>query len=452
MIHRQVTTELPRPEVAGPAGPSLPGGPPLQPVSPRGGRAARARRVRRGRAVVLVLAFALLALGFGWLAARRRGSARESSAEPVRTAKIERRDFIRSLRVHGTVEAVQSYAVAVPMLAGGEMTSLVITKLAAAGTRVKQGDLLVEFDRQKQLKNSLDKQAEYRDFEDQIDKKRADQASARAKDETELKQAEGALETARLEMRKNEVVSSIDAEKNKENLAEAEARLKQLRETFDLKRRAAEAEIRGLEIQRDRARTVMQYAQQNAEKMAIHAPIDGLVVLNRIWKGGRMDEPQEGDQIEPGVPFLQVVDPRAMQVRAKVNQVDVPYLQVGQPVRVRLDAYPELVFTGKLVQMAAIGVTSGLSEKVHTFATLFSIEGTDPKLLPDLSAAVDVELERIPHVLVAPRDAVFEKGGQAYVRVKTGSGFDERLVKTGPTDEVDVVIDSGVDAGAVVLR
>ena len=452
MIHRQVTTELPRPEVAGPAGPSLPGGPPLQPVSPRGGRAARARRVRRGRAVVLILALALLALGFGWLAARRRGGAPESLAEPVRTAKIERRDFIRSLRVHGTVEAVQSYAVAVPMLAGGEMTSLVITKLAAAGTRVKQGDLLVEFDRQKQLKNSLDKQAEYRDFEDQIDKKRADQASARAKDETELKQAEGALETARLEMRKNEVVSSIDTEKNKENLAEAEARLKQLRETFDLKRRAAEAEIRGLEIQRDHARTVMQYAQQNAEKMAIHAPIDGLVVLNRIWKGGRMDEPQEGDQIEPGVPFLQVVDPRAMQVRAKVNQVDVPYLQVGQPVRVRLDAYRELVFPGKLVQMAAIGVTSGLSEKVHTFATLFSIEGTDPKLLPDLSAAVDVELERIPHVLVAPRDAVFEKGGQAYVRVKTGSGFDERLVKTGPTDEVDVVIDSGVDAGAVVLR
>jgi len=452
MIHRQVTTELPRPEVAGPAGPSLPGGPPLQPVSPRGGRAANARRVRRGRAVVLVLALALLALGFGWLAARQRESARESSAEPVRTAKIERRDFIRSLRVHGTVEAVQSYAVAVPMLAGGEMTSLVITKLAAAGARVRQGDLLVEFDRQKQLKNSLDKQAEYRDFEDQIEKKRADQASARAKDETELKQAEGAVETARLEIRKNEVVSSIDAEKNKENLAEAEARLKQLRETFDLKRRAAEAEIRGLEIQRDRARTVMINAQQNADKMAIHTPIDGLVVLNRIWKGGRMDEPQEGDQIEPGVPFLQVVDPRAMQVRAKVNQVDVPYLQAGQPVRVRLDAYPELFFPGKLVQMAAIGVTSGLSEKVHTFATLFSIEGTDPKLLPDLSAAVDVELERIPHVLVAPRDAVFEKGGQAYVRVKTGSGFDERLVKTGPTDEVDVVIDSGVDAGAVVLR
>jgi multidrug resistance efflux pump len=338
------------------------------------------------------------------------------------------------------------------MLAGGEITSLVITKLAPAGARIKQGDLLVEFDRQKQLKNSLDKQAEYREFEDQIEKKKGDQASARAKDETELKQAEGALETARLEMRKNEVVSRIDAEKNKENLAEAEARLKQLRGTVDLKRRAAEAEIRDLEIQRDRARNAMRYAQQNAEKMAIRAPIDGLVVLNRIWKGGRMDEPQEGDQIEPGMPFLQVVDPRAMQVRANVNQVDVPYLEVGQRVRVRLDAYPELVFPGKLLQMAAIGVTSGLSDKVHTFATLFSIEGTDPKLLPDLSAAVDVELERIPNVLVAPRDAVLEKGGQPYVRVKAGSGFDERPVKTGPKDEVDVVIESGVDAGVVVLR
>jgi len=161
---------------------------------------------------------------------------------------------------------------------------------------------------------------------------------------------------------------------------------------------------------------------------------------------------QEGDQVEAGVPCMQVVDPDAMQVRAKVNQVDVAYLHTGQSVKVRLDAYPELEFSGRLDHMAAIGATSGLSERVHTFATLFSIQGNHPKLLPDLSAAVDVELERIPNVLVVPRDAIFIEGGQPHVHVKSGLGYDTRPVKTGRSDEVSVVLESGVEAGAAVLR
>lgn len=374
------------------------------------------------------------------------------AAGPLRTATVERRDFIRTLRLQGTVEAVQSYTVSAPQLAVEEFSALVITKLAPAGTTVRQGELLVEFDRQKQIKAFLDKQAEYRDLEEQIKKKRAAEAAARARDETELAQAENAVETSSLEIRKNEVISRIDAEKNQENLEEAKARLKQLRGTFDLKRRAAAAEIRVLEIQRDRARSAMLHAKQNAEQMTIHAPLDGLVVLNTIWRGGRMAQVQEGDQLEAGQPFLQLVNPAAMQVRARVNQADAPYLRGRQPVQVRLDAYPEMVFPGKLEQIAAIGVASGLSDRVRTFPAIFSIQGSDPKLLPDLSAAVDVELERRPDCLVAPRDAVVVEDGRGYVRVKNGSGFEKRLVRTGAMSDVEVVIESGVEAGAVVLR
>ena len=57
---------------------------------------------------------------------------------------------------------------------------------------MKKGDLLVEFDRQGQIKASLDRRAEFLDFEQQIAKKQADHQAARAKDESELKQAENA--------------------------------------------------------------------------------------------------------------------------------------------------------------------------------------------------------------------------------------------------------------------
>jgi HlyD family secretion protein len=302
-------------------------------------------------------------------------------------------DLSRTLRLKGATEAVQARAVLAPLLAGQQVGTLTITKLTPGGSHVKRGDLLVEFDRQAQIRDSLDKQAEYDKLNGQVLEELAKEDAARAKDETEIKQAEDNLSKAELEMQKVETLSRIDAEKAHATLDEAKATLQQLRETFDLKRRAAQAAIRILEIQRDRTRETMLHAKANAELMQIHSPIDGVVVLNTIWKQGKMGEVQEGDQVRPGVPFMQVVDPSMMEVRALVNQEDFLTLQIGQAAKVHLDAYPELVFPGKLEEMSPIGRSGDFSSKLRTFAVVFSIAGNDARLMPDLSAAVDLDLK-----------------------------------------------------------
>ena len=301
-------------------------------------------------------------------------------------------DLSRTLRLKGATEAVQARAVLAPLLAGQQVGTLTITKLTPGGSHVKRGDLLVEFDRQAQIRDSLDKQAEYDKLNGQVLEELAKEDAARAKDETEIKQAEDNLSKAELEMQKVETLSRIDAEKAHATLDEGKATLQQLRETFDLKRRAAQAAIRILEIQRDRTRETMLHAKANAELMQIHSPIDGVVVLNTIWKQGKMGEVQEGDQVRPGVPFMQVVDPSMMEVRALVNQEDFLTLQIGQAAKVHLDAYPELVFPGKLEEMSPIGRSGDFSSKLRTFAVVFSIAGNDARLMPDLSAAVDLDL------------------------------------------------------------
>jgi multidrug resistance efflux pump len=298
------------------------------------------------------------------------------------------------LRLKGTTEAVQSRAILAPLLSGQSVTTLTVIHLTAAGTRVKQGDLLVEFDRQAQMRDFVDKQADYAKLVDQVAEEQAKQNSARAKDETELKTAEDNLRKAEFEMQKTEIVSRIDAEKNQENLDEAKATYEQLKETFDLKRKAAQAAIRILEIQRDRTQQTMLHAEANADLMQVRSPLDGVVVLNTIWKQGTMGEVQEGDQIRPGVPFMQVVNPATMQVRVMANQQDFPSLQVGQTAKVRLDAYPDLVFDAKLDQLAPIGEGGDFSSKLRSFVVIVSITGNDPKLMPDLSAAVDVDVSK----------------------------------------------------------
>jgi multidrug efflux pump subunit AcrA (membrane-fusion protein) len=375
-----------------------------------------------------------------------------STAEAIRTAVVERRDFSRTIRLHGIVEAVESHAIAAPRLSGQGLSTLIITKLAASGSSVHRGDVLVEFDRQAQLRNVLDRQAEYRDLIDQIKKKQADQSATRAADETELKQAEDGQKTAELEVKKNEILSKIDAEKNLENLEQARATLEQLKETFDLKRRAAQADLRVLEIQRDRALAAMRWAQGNAGKMVIHSPVDGIAVINSTWKSGSMSDVQEGDEVRPGSAFMQVVNPGQMRVRVRVNQADIDDLEDGQKATIHLDAYPDLTLSGKVEGIAAVAQTSAFYDKVRVFTVFFLINGSDPKLLPDLSAAVDVELEREPNALVAPRDAILTENGHAYVLVKSGSSYERREVKLGAANDVEQVILSGVEKGATLLR
>jgi len=271
---------------------------------------------------------------------------------------------------------VRARSIQAPLLAGAQVGTLTITRLVHSGTRVKQGDLLVEFDRQAQLRDFVDKQAESKDENGKVLEEQAKEAAALAKDQTEIKV---------------ELLSAIDAEKAKEDLDEAQATLAQLKETYDLKRKAAQASIRILEIQRDRTQETMLHAQANAALMQIHSPIDGIVVFNTIWKQGNMGEVQEGDQVRPGVSFLQVVDPSVMEVAVPVNQEDLLDLRVGQKAQVRLEAYPDLTFEGQLESIDPMGQRGDFSAKLRKFAATFSIQGNDPRLMPDLSAAVDVK-------------------------------------------------------------
>jgi len=295
-----------------------------------------------------------------------------------------------SLRLNGTVEPIRSFPITAPRLTGQGNNSLVIVHLAAGGTRVGRGDLLIEFDRAGQAKTAHDRKAEYLDFVAQIEKKRAEQATERAHDDLELADARGKLRNAELDVQGNELVSAITAEKNNEALEEARAKVNQLQKTYELKRTAAAADLRLVEIQRDRAANAWRHAEGNADKMRIVSPIDGLVVLKVTWKNGTMGEVQEGEEVRSGLPILDVVDPSAMRVRARVSQADVNRVRVGQAARITLTSYPSVVLNGRVEQLSPLGSTTMLSNRVRTFAALVAIDGGDPHLMPDLAAAVDL--------------------------------------------------------------
>jgi multidrug resistance efflux pump len=294
------------------------------------------------------------------------------------------------IRLSGTIEAIHARTLIVPRLAGQVTPTLVITRLVKSGTMVKVGDLILELDPQDQVRSAMDRRAELIDLDDQIQKKRSDQAVAKAADDTAMTVAEHDLARARLDMLSNDLLAKVTVEQHTLALEQAQAKVNQLKSTVALKQKAADADVRILEIRRERSERALKYAENNVTLMAVRATFAGIVVLKTTYKGSTQSEIAAGDEVRPGLAVMDVIDPQAMQVRAKVNQADIGLVAQGQSATVRLDAYPELSFTGHVELIAPLGIPSNMTPSVRNFVVLVPIKGTHPRLMPDLTASVDL--------------------------------------------------------------
>lgn len=407
---------------------------------------------RTGVVRFVALTALLAAATAGWGACAGRGVSSSPDSGASATVTVARGTFERTVRVAGITEAIRAAAAVAPRLAGQSSPTLVITRLVKGGTRVTAGEVLVEFDPQEQTRAAFDRHTELQDLEQQIRRVEAQQAAAYASDETAMTQAANDVARARLEVRKNKVLPTIEAEKNDLALEEAVAREQEVREARMQRRATADAELKRLQIRRERAERALEHAEGNTQNMVVRAPFDGLIVMQPIFRGSALTEIQEGDEVRAGVPIAQIVDPSAMQVRVRVNQADAGLVTAGQAARVSLDAYPGSSFAGTVKQVAPLAITSTVTPSVRAFVALVTVNGSDPTLMPDLSAAADIVVSQKPSVLVVPRDTVVVDASGAWVMVKQGRSFARQAVTLGEVSDLQAVIASGVAEGAVLAR
>lgn len=295
----------------------------------------------------------------------------------------------RRIRSTGTVQAVRVHNITVPQIRGpgGQLT---LTRLIPNGTKVQEGDLIAEFDKVQQMDDARDAKAKVDDLGHQIEQMRAQNRSDQAKRSADLKQAQADLAKAEIELQKGEVLSEIDRLKNQAKAEDARARVASLNKSGQFHDVADAAGLRLLELQRDRQQIALERAQSNMERLTVRAPISGMVALEAAWRNGSQGPFQEGDQAYPGQPLVRIFDPSEMIVATQVSESDGTVIsQRGAKARVILDAYPGVAFDAHL-EAASPVASGGLQSPIRTFSARFRIDTQDPRLLPDLSAAVEI--------------------------------------------------------------
>jgi len=407
------------------------------------------------RAISWAVAAVVLCAVVGVVAAVRRTSP-VATAEDVPTGHVKRGDLDMKVYVTGELRASHSEMLLAPPIGGG---SLQITHLLHTGAPVKKGELVMEFDPTEQLFKLDQNRSELLQAEQEITKAKADAEVVSAQDKVALLKARFDVRRAELDVQKNELVSTIDAKKNDLALEQAKRVLAELEQDVKSRSVSNQATISLAQEKRNKAKLAMDQAQSNIDKMRVNSPMDGLVALEKnqgamggfcCFPGLTMPEYREGDQVEPGRTVGQVVDPKEMEISAKVGELDRNNVKEGQSVDIQLDAFPGNTFHGTVKTVGGANTRQFWEGDTSSkFEVTIKLSTNDPRMRPGLTAQVFINGDPRKDVLYVPRQALFLKDNKRLLYVRNGSNFDPHEVKIQAENESRAAIE-GINAGAEI--
>ncbi len=417
--------------------------PPAPPVKPS----------RRWLGVLVVLV--LVSAAIGWLALRQTTPVADPAAgiASMDTAPVLRGKIVKSIRAGGQTAAVNFANISAPEVRGrGSDRSLTIIKLAPAGSIVKQGDVIAEFDATT-LQDSLDDQRALVEVaEANLAKKKADLAVEWETFQQTLRVAKANFDKAALDLQTAEVKSEIESEILKLAHEETEARYKQLQKDIELRRTSQQADIRILELDVADEKQDLVDLEGNLARYTVRAPRAGLVVLQSNFTGGEMRQVSEGEQVRPGRGFMKIVDTSVMVVDAVVNQSESESFALGQTAEIGFDAFPDMKMSGSVSALGALA-SGGWRENyyIRNIPIKVVIDRPDPRVIPDLSAYADVEVRSRENALLVPRAAIVYEGDQAYVVLKSGTGTSRVPVQVELTNASLAAVSGALEEGQQVV-
>jgi multidrug efflux pump subunit AcrA (membrane-fusion protein) len=443
-------------------------------------------------------ALLLLSVGAGagwWLYNQTEGAANALSstsgggpgAALVRTAKVTQGDLEETIRLAGTIAAQSYAAIRAPQIRRGRRSQgggggagivtvggggpsggsssggsggLTIIQMVEPGSTVAKGQVVAEFDRQSQQQAIDDQQASVVQAQAIIESTRARLMIEMETKRQEMVTAKAEYDKARMDLRTAEVRTEIEAEILRNLMQQAEAAYKQLEREVALLADAHSAAIRQAEIDKSQEEIDLRRAEQNANFLEVRTPIPGVVVMQTIFRGGSFAQVALGDEVYPGAYFMQIVDPSSMVLEAKVNQADSQKIRVGSRADVRLDAYPEKTWPGRVASIAAMTGSgggdgrsrSGTGDYVREITVTIQILESSELIIPDLSACADIHLRKHENVVIAPREALEREGDSWFVRVRDAAknAFERRPVEVESRTDTHVAVANGLREGEEV--
>ena len=301
-------------------------------------------------------------------------AATSNDATEIRTETVERRDLVSIVTASGYVQPKRKVDIS------ADISGRVIQLAVEEGQWVERGDLLLRID-------PTAYQAATRRAEAAVAQARAQESQARAN----LLQAQNAARRSeQLAAAEVDLISSQDLEQARTQAAVTEAQL--------------EAGRFGVA----QAQAALSESREALRKTTITAPMSGRVTRLNIDEG---ETAVVGTMNNPGSLLLTVSDLSEMEARVKVDETDVPNISIGDSAAVRIDAFPDQTFAGRVTRIAnsslqnpdaAPAGAGGQAPQSVDFEVVITLDDPPATLRPDLSATADIVTAQRSNVLAVP--------------------------------------------------
>lgn len=315
-------------------------------------------------------------------------------------------------------QTVQAAGVLQPRLkvdVGAQVSGQVRQLHVQLGQQVKKGDLLVSLDPELARSDLAQAEASVTQQVALIEVRQADLKIARREAERQRRLLAG------------EATAATEAERAETDLAKLEADL-----------RGQSASLKRLQAELEKRRLSLGYT-------TITAPIDGTVVNLPVQEGQTVI----AVQITPVMVTLANLD--VMTVRARVPEADISQIQVGQKARFVTLAGEAQRYDGKVRVIQPVPERAG---NAVFYNVLFEVDNQARKLLPEMTVQVNIETGRASKVLTAPMVALGERDDEGRFAVQVLDANNKqspRKVRTGLQDGARVQVMDGLKAGEKVL-
>ena len=181
------------------------------------------------------------------------------------------------------------------------------------------------------------------------------------------------------------------------------------------------------------------------ETLEVYAPYDGLLVYESNWRG---EKPSIGQTVFPGRPIAKLPDLSQMQAKGFVLDKQAINLSPGQAVTIRLEAYPNTIFTGTLRQVAGFSRTISRNDPTKFFEVVIDIDDQDsPLLTPGRKLNARIEVAKGDTRLLVPIQSIYNEQGINYVFRQQGSEFIRQQIDIGQKNLHFVEVVKGLTEG-----
>jgi HlyD family secretion protein len=363
--------------------------------------------------------------------------------QEIATFRVEPVTFQRRVVAEGTLEPVKATQLDVPQSATAPMK---IAWIAEDGTRLRKGDVVARFD-EEEFRNLLLSGTEERGAAaNKLTKAGAEAAATRKNLGRDARLAESELEAARrfkfddaeIFSRFARIEADVDADLATQRKRHAE-------EVRGVRENLARVERELLAIEDRKAGIKIRQAEEGLEALQIVAPHDGILVLERSWRG---DLPRPGDTVWRGQTVGEIPELSSMQAQVFVLEADAAGLAAGQKATLVLEADARTPFTGTVKSVDKVARPRIPRQPVQYFGATVELHRTDSTLMkPGARVRAVLDVERQTGAVAIPRQALFEKDGKKLVYRKNGNGFAPVEVTLGSSSAGRVVVTKGLKAG-----